>query len=591
MGISHIHVFHKKPTRREPTTEVVEKRADSSSCSLYVAPKMGDTVDSLQPLPITWNSTCLTDAQLDIYLLSPTSDYPRIHLWENVANSGGSYTADIMPRWWNATSSQSLQISIVPHGNPLFMSTFAAGPVFTATYTAPSTGTPDAANVNQIDSGVTLVNNAAKKTMTSGKTAAAVLIPLLFIILCIGAYIKLKRSKGIEKRKRWTEAVDKRMSTISTDWKSVSAAGANAAIRNSIAVGNRNSSFSFGAIRPSSTIAVEGEDAGAAGVGSQGRQMSQMRTGVGLRNPAAMSSTERVSRVSFAPDTRVSRVSFADSRPSGESRRTRAFHSAYIPPVPALPDNADEAANDNSSEENQGQFSPRQTQGPLTLTPEDIRSRIAAGKSKNSTQENGNEFSEIMPALSMMRTGGNSSEPDDLLLSTPAPLAPTYPKPVITTPQAMASPVMSTMPMQPMPANVMSPDEMLRAYAERKKSMAGHKSITPASISYPMPVANSGTAVPSTNNNNMRVLYNAATGNISPTNTGNGSNGTNTEYAPSEYSGAESYQQAVGNQYAFGHHPNASIGVGAYGGAQYAIGDDEDDISVMGRAAYAGHAA
>ena len=33
------------------------------------------------------------------------------------------------------------------------------------------------------------------------------------------------------------------MSTISTDWKSVSVAGANAAIRNSIAAGSRSSSF------------------------------------------------------------------------------------------------------------------------------------------------------------------------------------------------------------------------------------------------------------------------------------------------------------------------------------------------------------
>jgi len=50
----------------------------------------------------------------------------------------------------------------------------------------------------------------------------------------------------------------------------------------------------------------------------------------------------------------------------------------------------------------------------------------------------------------------------------------------------------------------------------------------------------------------------------------------------------------VGSAYAFGHHPNASIGVGvgAYGGAQYAIGDDEhehehehDEGYMMGQAA------
>ena len=209
-----------------------------------------------------------------------------------------------------------------------------------------------------------------------------------------------------------------------------------------------------------------------------------------------------------------------------------------------------------------------------------------------------------------MRTGsGDPSQPDEFLLPAAAPTPPTpaYPKSVTSTPQQMSSPVMSTMPMQPMPANVMSPDEMLRAYAERKKSMSAPKGgVSTASISYPMPAA--GSATPSTNN--MRVLYNAATGTVSPTNTGNAYDGVydatstgaydggvydasgmgqapgprpTTDYAPSEYSAVSDYSHAVANQYAFGHHANGSIGVGAYGGAQYAIGEDEDDISVVGR--------
>jgi len=312
-----------------------------------------------------------------------------------------------MPRWWNSTSQQSLQIIIVPTNDLVFQAKFPNGPVFTATYTEPASGVPSAADTNQIDAiGVTPVNDLATKPgMGSGKKAAAILIPLLFIMLCVGAYIKMKRSRNKDKRKKWTEAVDKRMSTISADWKSVSAAGANAAIRNSIAVGARNSSFSFGALRPSSTFGVEGGDEKDP---NDGRRTV---TGVGLRNPAALSSTERVSRVSFAPDTRVSRVSFADStaRPSGESRRTRAFHSAYIPPVPALPDQHQEIdiANEKDSgsvESDAASFSPRQTQGALTLTPEDIRSRIAVKKATQEQQqsypEEKNGFAEFLPALS-----------------------------------------------------------------------------------------------------------------------------------------------------------------------------------------------
>ena len=364
---------------------------------------MGDTVDSLKPLPITWDPSCLNSTDIDIYLISPGSALPRIHLWTGVALKRGTYTATLMPRWWNATSSQSLQITIVPAGQAPFLSQLAGGPVFTATYTTPSTGTPASANVNQIDSGVTYVNDAAnaKKKSISGKAAAGVLIPLLFICLCVAAWFKMQRAKGKEKRKRWSEAVDKRMSTISTDWKSISAAGAQAAIRNSIAVsgaGSRNSSFSFGAIRPSSQYIADGDDAGnAAGVGST-RNMSQLRPGVGLRNPAALSSTERVSRVSFAADTRTSRVSFAaDPRPSGESRRTRAFHSAYIPPVPALP-------SDDVSDDGSGSLSPRQTQGPLTLTPEDIRARINGNRSVSPSSlekpRDESQMDEVMPALS-----------------------------------------------------------------------------------------------------------------------------------------------------------------------------------------------
>lgn len=349
---------------------------------------MGDTVNSLEPLTVSWDPSCLsTDKQIDIILLAPTATYSRLYRWESIWTDAGTYNATLMPRWWNATSSQSLQISIVPRGNATFLSDFPAGPIFTATYTEPASGMPASANVNIIDSGVTVVNGASTG-MNPGKTAAAVLLPLLFVIACIGGYIRFTRKKGIEKRKKWTEAVDKRMSTISGDWKSVSGAGANAAIRHSMAVGNRNSSFSFGAIRPSSTFAVEGEDTSSDGTQ---RQMSQMRTGVGLRNPAGYSSTERVSRVSFAPDTRVSRVSFADSRPSGESRRTRAFHSAYIPPVPAIPDHVDSSADDAMA-----QFSPRQTQGPIALTPEDIHTIPTAQHNEN----NGSDLADFMPALS-----------------------------------------------------------------------------------------------------------------------------------------------------------------------------------------------
>ena len=58
---------------------------------------------------------------------------------------------------------------------------------------------------------------------------------------------------GKEKRKSWSEMVDKR---ISADWKSMSAAGVQVDIRHSMAISSRNSAvFSFGAVRPPSMVA------------------------------------------------------------------------------------------------------------------------------------------------------------------------------------------------------------------------------------------------------------------------------------------------------------------------------------------------
>jgi len=473
------------------------RRADGCSNGLYIEPKMGASIDSLQPLPVSWDPSCLSSAQeIDIYLYAPTSATPRIHVWENIATTRAKYTAQLMPRWWNATSSQQLQLIIVPTGDPPFMSKFAAGPVFTATYTAPSSGpVPAAADTTQIDSGITLVNdvaNANEKTSSGKKAAAGILVPLFLILLGVAVYIKLKRNREQAKRRAWTEKIDTRMSTISTDWKSVSAAGAQAAIRNSIAVGNRNSSFSFGAIRPLSSVDIDEK-------GAEKRPTSTMRTGtgVGLRNPNALSqvrTSERLSRVSFATDTqpRVSRVSFADQpRPSIESRRTnRPFHSAYVPPVPSIPRDREE-------------LSPEQTAGPLSLTPDDIKARIAAaanGKTKNGSVS-GSEFDEVLPALSrtshyltikimtliiiktVMRTGDDPTHPDNLLLPTPPePIyakATTSPFHSTTTLSSITPTSSSPVSLFPMPPNqpsqtgtVLSPDEMLRAYAERKKSLA-----------------------------------------------------------------------------------------------------------------------
>ncbi|KAF6754634.1 hypothetical protein DFP72DRAFT_1009274 [Ephemerocybe angulata] len=498
---------------------------DCLTGGFYKHPTTGSTIPSSTPLLITWDPTCLTSPSIDIYLYAPGLSPPRVHLWSGLALKRGSYEATLMPRWWNSTETAALQLQIVGAGEAPFLSPLPAGPVFTATYTAPSNGVvPPEADTTKIETGITVVNDLSKSSssLSKGKTAVAVLLPLILIAAGVLGWMKWKRSKAKEEKKSWTEKVDRRMSTISADWKSVTNVGAQAAVRASMAA-NRASSFSFGGpARPSSQFERDVTD-------EKGGDMSQRRPGVGLRNQAGLANGERVSRVSFA----------ADPRPSGESRRTKAFRDSYVPPVPSLPANttsiyATKNSEDDAESEASGAMSPTQTEGALSLTPEAIRARIAAGRARSASRagssvsggmgggmgggEGMEGYDDLAPALSLMRTGHTlgAESTDDLLFSIPAAPAATYSSPLAaghtvntTGGQAyggqaggtVASPVMSSIPMpamQAMPASVMSPDEMLRAYAERKKSAhlslsapGSHMSLSsnPTGVSSPSPLA------------------------------------------------------------------------------------------------------
>ncbi|KAF9448765.1 hypothetical protein P691DRAFT_775192 [Macrolepiota fuliginosa MF-IS2] len=320
--------------------------------------------------------------------------------------------------------------------------------------------------------------------MSSGKTATAVLIPLLLII-------RWRHEQATQKTRWFGVAVDGRVSVVSAGWRSVTATGANAAIQNSMAVsGNMAPPFLVGGTSPAPGFALDNGARNQAGVGM--RQTSQMRTGVGLRNPPSIGG-ERMLRVSFADEVRQSGVSFAnDPRPSGEFRRTRASHHDYIPPVHSIPAGVATA----SPSDEDGALSPRQTHGPLAPTPEDIRAYIAAGSRARitsnistpsaATTQQKDEIDDVLPALSMMRT----DQGEDHLFPAPAPahIHPAPPSSIPSLPPTMMPPVMATMPL-PMPAGVMSPDEMLCAYAERR----GTRTMTPVNgVSYPIPIAPRG---------------------------------------------------------------------------------------------------
>ena len=348
-----------------------------STGGFYKSPTPSQSFPYTTPIDIKWDASCLTTSYVDIYLYALGAPTPRVHIWHNVYFPAGSYQTTFQPRWWNSTNSANLQLSIVPANTPPFQAPFPPGPIFTVTYQASSGSAPTSADTSKADGAITVVNNGPfTNTHTSGgKVAAAVVMPLLLIIcIVIAAYVKLRRQSGKEERRRWSEAIDRRMSTISTDWKPISVAGAQAAIRNSIAgdASNRTSSFSFGNIRPASSI-IEG---GQAGIGTRTRTVlpgasngtAQLRSSLATSQIMA----ERVSRVSFAPDV----------RPTSESRRTvhsRAYHTSIIPP---LPDRGWEDSQTPTLNSDHESLSPTQTNGPETLSVEDIQAHLAGKETK-----------------------------------------------------------------------------------------------------------------------------------------------------------------------------------------------------------------
>jgi hypothetical protein len=382
---------------------------------------------------------------------------------------------------------------------------FPVGPVFTATYEAPSSGpTPANADITKPADSYEVVGGSDDKGISKGGIAAAVLVPIIVIAALIAAaFIKLSRARQTREREQAKVDIDRRMSRISSDWKSITPSGASAAIRSSMAVpGDRASSFSFGTAipRPLSSVAVEG---GQAGIGTRGMQWSAADA-TGSHDSVATDATGAPQMSQLRPGVRASAfeerksrvVSFADQpRPSMESRKTvrsRAFHEGFVPPVPTRQDS--------------GELSPTQTQGPFTLTPEDIRARIngSEGAPRPSVDEMMPALSSEYPLsflysatiliriLSVMRQGGDGQFANENLITSPMPTPPT-PTYNATSGQIERSPIMGLMPMQPMPANVMSPDELLRAYAESKARGGGAASPPPVST----PV----------NANGMRVLY------------------------------------------------------------------------------------
>jgi hypothetical protein len=213
-------------------------------------------------------------------LLSPAGP---IFEWANVDAGWGSYQTELKSEWLGSASNMTLQVmvlvlsfpdlgltvstqlGITASDTPLFLSPFVAGPVFTLHNSNPSpsqsrTGTSTApATTSVLRAGYL---DVSKFVLSRGGLAAAILFPILIALGAILGYIWFSRKREAQRRAQWLENVDKRMSTISGDWQSLSHPG----VRNSMhssrrtprpSVHSRNMSMLGGGARASVATDLE----------------------------------------------------------------------------------------------------------------------------------------------------------------------------------------------------------------------------------------------------------------------------------------------------------------------------------------------
>ncbi|ORY31992.1 hypothetical protein BCR39DRAFT_465186 [Naematelia encephala] len=321
----------------------IVKPCNLAAGDLYVAPTASETVDATQPYTFKWNTACTMDSSIDIYLYEPASDNGVIKGWTDVQFSSGQMTLDLLPKWWNSTTTATLYLSIVNTGSSMWDTSGPSGPVFTVSYPASAmfstttkdgqaiTSTAAAAATQSTDAVFQNVSSTGHKGLAKGAIAAAVIVPLLVLCVVAGVAVRFWRAREAEKRRRWSQA----LSTHSNlEWEKGAQPGEKPHSilgRPSTQLGRPSTHHSA---RPASfaTASVYGEN-NMAGAGAGG---AFRPTHTNLRS---VSSENVASRSSFVlPDGQVrqSRISFAEAaRPDRRSRLS--LGGDLRPDVPTKP--------------------------------------------------------------------------------------------------------------------------------------------------------------------------------------------------------------------------------------------------------------
>jgi len=209
---AHAHV-HKRDVEKRGTCNL-------ATGDLYSFPNSSSTIDATTPLTFKWNTQCAMNSKVDLYLYEPTSANGVIHVWQNADFSAGQYTATLQPRWWNDTTTASLQLSILNAGAEPWDTVSPAGPVFKITYPASAmmttttvggnvqTGTAAAAATESRDAVFQDVSStSSSRGPSKAVIAVAVLIPLIVVGIAVAVAVRFWRAREAEKRKRWSQAL------------------------------------------------------------------------------------------------------------------------------------------------------------------------------------------------------------------------------------------------------------------------------------------------------------------------------------------------------------------------------------------------
>lgn len=286
---------------------------------------------------------------VDINLYSSGST-GLIQSFRGLTYSQGTYTATLLPRWWNSTTTANLQINIVNSGVS-WATTGPAGPVWTVTYPASamfSTTTDQGGAVKTNTAGVAIATNSGEAIIqnvtntqqgggpSKGAIAAAVIVPLIVIAALAAVAVRFWRAREAEKRRRWSQALSHHSAM---EWEKGARSGEKTQSilgRPSMSTYMRGGDGAGGraSMATSSVYAVENNMAGAGAAGLARPNLTGLRS-VSADNVNASTASLRSSVVMPNGDVRQSRISFAESaRPDRRSRMS--FGGDIRPPNPAV---------------------------------------------------------------------------------------------------------------------------------------------------------------------------------------------------------------------------------------------------------------